>query len=157
MIDPVRDNIIIQNQIAIAGQALHSVRQHKTIMDQMDKNSQLQGDIHNKQNEIAELKNDKERNDFEQARLARENRKYKEALSRPILEVLNENDSLKEAYERQQEILKEWIISQNAWKALAYKFAKDLKVENAAIIKESQNFEEKARDIFNSPNRSKLF
>ncbi|MCB4345019.1 hypothetical protein LA345_13985 [Burkholderia vietnamiensis] len=62
----------------------------------------------------------------ENERLRKENEYYKSLLSKPMAEIANQNSAFKETYLKQQELLKQWMLSQQAFKSLSSKFADKL-------------------------------
>lgn len=53
-----------------------------------------------------------------------ENAYFKEQLSRPLMDIINENKEYKDAFEKQREILERWMVTQNAFKKLAFEYGK---------------------------------
>ena len=49
------------------------------------------------------------------------------------MDILQENTDLKKAYEEQQKVLKEWVVSQEAFRSLANKFRKELGISDEKI------------------------
>ena len=66
-------------------------------------------------NEIEELR---EHN----AILQHDNKYYSRLLAKPMAEIAAENHKFKETYEKQMELLADWIVSQKAFKELAIQF-----------------------------------
>jgi DNA repair exonuclease SbcCD ATPase subunit len=58
----------------------------------------------------------------ENAALKEENEKYKKMLCKPMAEIAAENNSFKETYEKQMELMTNWMVSQKAFKELAIQF-----------------------------------
>ncbi|MHA6860384.1 hypothetical protein [Ralstonia pseudosolanacearum] len=50
--------------------------------------------------------------------------KYKDLLSRPMHVIAEQSGAFKETYEKQQEMLADWIVSQRAFRELAMKYGK---------------------------------
>lgn len=73
-----------------------------------------------------------------------ENKRYRALLARPLIEVLQENTDLKKAYEEQQKVLKDWIISQEAFRSLASRFRKELGISDEKAEELVQEAKEKA-------------
>lgn len=50
---------------------------------------------------------------------------YKNLLSKPMYEIAAKNNSFRETYDKQREMMAEWMVSQRAFKELAIQFAFD--------------------------------
>jgi hypothetical protein len=82
----------------------------------------------------------------ENARLQEENDFYKNLLSKPMAEIARENGDFRAAYEKQQELLKNWMQSQQAMKGvvkflgdeleLPFAVVNDLILQAEAVVKE---------------------
>lgn len=65
--------------------------------------------------------------EFERRRrveLEQENKQLKELLAKPMHEIAAKDGNFKGAYEKQQEMLADWIVSQRAFKEMAMKYGK---------------------------------
>ena len=60
---------------------------------------------------------------FTQDMAESEQKFYRCKLAKPLLEVIRPDTDLRKAYELQQEVLRDWIVSQPAFKELARKHA----------------------------------
>jgi hypothetical protein len=58
----------------------------------------------------------------EVAKLQGENQYYRQLLCKPMAEIAEKNNNFKETYEKQMEIMAEWMVSQKAFKELAIQF-----------------------------------
>ncbi len=72
-----------------------------------------------------------------------ENEMYRKLLSRPLAEIANFDHNFKRAYEAQQELLANWMVSQKAYKEIAIKFGLQLGKTKEEIINESTATKEK--------------
>ena len=54
--------------------------------------------------------------------LAHDNEYYSRLLAKPMAEIAAENHKFKETYEKQMELLADWMVSQKAFKELAIQF-----------------------------------
>lgn len=54
----------------------------------------------------------------------KEAEKYKKLLAKPMHIIAEESGAFREAYEKQQEMLASWVVSQRAFKELAMKYGK---------------------------------
>ncbi|VDD85045.1 unnamed protein product [Enterobius vermicularis] len=61
---------------------------------------------------------------IEADRIKKENNEYKALLSKPFAEIAAKDGRFKENYEKQQELLAAWIVSQRAFKEVAMKYGK---------------------------------
>lgn len=50
----------------------------------------------------------------------------KEQLSRPLMDIINENKEYRDAFEEQRETLENWMVSQNSFKKLAFEYGKKI-------------------------------
>ena len=60
---------------------------------------------------------------FKQDMVEAEQEFYRCKLAKPLLDVIRPDTDLRKAYELQQEVLRDWIVSQPAYKQLARKHA----------------------------------
>jgi len=72
-----------------------------------------------------------------------ENAYFKEQLSRPLMEIINENKEYKDAFEKQREILEGWMVSQNAFKKLALEYGKKIGKDEDSVKEDMLIEEEK--------------
>ena len=54
--------------------------------------------------------------------LSEDNKYYSKLLAKPMVEIAQENKNFKETYEKQMELLADWMVSQKAFKELAIQF-----------------------------------
>ena len=54
--------------------------------------------------------------------LQHDNEYYSRLLAKPMAEIAAENHKFKETYEKQMELLADWMVSQKAFKELAIQF-----------------------------------
>lgn len=73
-----------------------------------------------------------------------ENEHYRSLLARPLIDILKENTDLKKAYEKQQEVLRSWVISQEAFRSMSKKFRLELGISDEKIKEIYQEEKEKA-------------
>lgn len=59
-----------------------------------------------------------------------ENEKLKNVLNRPLMDIISENERLRSAMEKQQALLEEWMLSQKAFKVLAFKYGQQQNISN---------------------------
>jgi hypothetical protein len=78
----------------------------------------------------------------EVAELREELETYKNLLSKPMLEIAEENGQFKKTYQIQQSKFAEWIISQRAYKELAMQYGKELGKNVDEIVTESEKTKE---------------
>ena len=83
-------------------------------------NHLLNNSINTKNNPelIQEIANLRERNQI----LEDDNEYYSRLLAKPMAEIAAENHKFKETYEKQMELLADWMVSQKAFKELAIQF-----------------------------------
>ncbi|MCO8315289.1 hypothetical protein [Burkholderia multivorans] len=67
-------------------------------------------------------------------RLKKERDFYKDLLAKPFAEIAAQDGRFRETYEKQQEMLAEWVASQRAFKELAMKFGQQLGKSREEII-----------------------
>ena len=68
---------------------------------------------------------------------------YEILLSKPMLEIAENNVQFKETYLQEQSLLAKWIISQHAFKELAMKYGKELGKTTEDILQETEIAKEK--------------
>ena len=83
-------------------------------------NHLLNDSIHQK-NDIDLLNEIEELRDHNQV-LKHDNEYYNRLLAKPMAEIAAENHKFKETYEKQMELLADWMVSQKAFKELAIQF-----------------------------------
>lgn len=93
--------------------------------------------------------------------LRRENKKLKNKindaedsesiLSQTVEQLTNENKALKDSYEAQKEILKDWMVSQRAFKELAMKYGIDSLGKSQDEVME--NFKEEKENVKNNTTK----
>jgi len=66
---------------------------------------------------------------------------YEKFLAKPLKELFTEHEQLEAAYKKQQEILLDWMASQNAYKYLAQTYGKEKGMESSDIHKEAARIE----------------
>lgn len=71
---------------------------------------------------------------------------YKALLARPMAEIAAVNDSFKDTYEKQQELLGNWMVSQKAFKETAIKLGVQLGKTSEEIIAEGMATKAKVLD-----------
>lgn len=59
---------------------------------------------------------------------------YRQLLSKPMEEIAAANDDFKATFEKQQEIIADWIVSQKAFRELAYEFGEKLGLSQDEIV-----------------------
>ena len=79
-----------------------------------------------KAGELRQLNSDNNANQLALIGLNAEIRKYKALLSKPMEEIAAANGDFKATFEKQQEIIADWIVSQKAFRELAYEFGEKL-------------------------------
>ena len=71
-----------------------------------------------------------------------ENEMYRKLLSRPLAEIANFDHNFKRAYDAQQELLADWMVSQKAFKEIAIKFGLQLGKTKEEVLAEGLATEE---------------
>ncbi|MCO8321135.1 hypothetical protein ABEG10_11750 [Burkholderia cenocepacia] len=74
--------------------------------------------------------------------LQHEVERYKALLSKPMQEIARQHGGFKRAYEAQQKLLADWIVSQKAYKEVAMQFADKLGVSRDEVNKQGSAAEE---------------
>ena len=59
---------------------------------------------------------------------------YRQLLSKPMEEIAAANGDFKATFEKQQEIIADWIVSQKAFRELAYEFGEKLGLSQDEIV-----------------------
>ena len=78
----------------------------------------IQSAFHTDQQFSRELQNLREQVSI----LSEDNKYYSKLLAKPMVEIAQENKNFKETYEKQMELLADWMVSQKAFKELAIQF-----------------------------------
>ncbi len=76
--------------------------------------------------ELRQLNSDNNANQLALIGLHAQIRNYKALLSKPMEEIAAANGDFKATFEKQQEIIADWIVSQKAFRELAYEFGEKL-------------------------------
>ena len=74
---------------------------------------------------------------------------YEQLLCKPMLEIAHQNGDFKQTYEKQMEIMADWMVSQKAFKELAIEFGFDDGLQPEEVI---QMGKEKKIDVINNNN-----
>ncbi|WP_244855870.1 hypothetical protein [Ralstonia mannitolilytica] len=75
---------------------------------------------------------------IEADRIKKENNEYKALLSKPFAEIAAKDGRFKENYEKQQELLAAWIVSQRAFKEVAMKYGQAMGKSSEEVLSEFQ-------------------
>lgn len=93
-------------------------------------------------------------------KLKEENQYYRDLLTKPMLEIAGKNQAFKETYEKQQEFIADWMVSQKAFKELAIKYGiKDGKTKEEILdegLKTERNVLENTTEFDNNVGNSVL-
>lgn len=84
--------------------------------------------------------------------LKAENEKYKQLLCKPMAEIAAVNENFKETYEKQMEIMAEWMVSQKAFKELAIQFGFEKGLTHKEVIDIGN---QKKLDVLDNKNEEK--
>lgn len=107
-----------------------------------------------KQSQINDLSRLKQNEEERANRLSREleNTKnyYKKLLSKPMEEIAEVNGNFKATFEKQQEIIADWIVSQKAFRELAYEFGEKLGLSQDQV---REMVPEKEREVLNNETK----
>ena len=76
---------------------------------------------------------------------------YKILLCKPMQEIANKNGNFKETYEKQMELMAEWMVSQKAFKELAIQFGQKQGLSSDEVI---QMGNEKKLDVLDNKHNS---
>ena len=83
-------------------------------------------------NEIEELRE-------HDAILQHDNEYYSRLLAKPMAEIAAENHKFKETYEKQMELLADWMVSQKAFKELAIQFGIEKGLTSDEVVEMGKN------------------
>ncbi len=86
---------------------------------------------------------------------------YKQLLSKPMEEIAAQNGDFKATFEKQQEIIADWIVSQKAFRELAYEFGEKLGLsqeqvremvpeKKKAVLTDNTRFNNNATDMIDN-------
>ena len=110
--------------------------------------------IHQK-NDI-DLLNENEELREHNAILQHDNEYYSRLLAKPMAEIAAENHKFKETYEKQMELLADWMVSQKAFKELAIQFGIEKGLTPDEVIEMGKNKEidvlENKHDVSHNTN-----
>ena len=150
----------LTNNLYIGQQAVN-LNQAELIKAKIEKENLLNQQINMSNNSIAESldKNNKIKKNAdnwrESANAARAKIKelteeinfYKNLLSKPMIEIANNNKNFKETYTLQQELLADWMVSQKAFKELAIDFGIQLGKSKEDVV--AQGFSNESKVLNN--------
>ena len=114
-----------------------------------------------KTGELRQLNSDNNANQLALIGLNAEIRKYKALLSKPMEEIAAANGDFKATFEKQQEIIADWIVSQKAFRELAYEFGEKLGLsqdevremvpeKKKAVLTDSTKYNNNATDMIDT-------
>lgn len=127
----IRQRINEQNQN-------HADRKNSQLKSELDTvNSQL-NEVNRK---LAESQREAIKNKREATEAKNEVLAYKDLLCRPMAEIAEVNGNFKETYEKQMELMADWMVSQKAFKELAIQFGLEKGQSAQETIKQGLNKE----------------
>ena len=111
--------------------------------------------------ELRQLNSDNNANQLALIGLHAQIRNYKELLSKPMEEIAAANGDFKATFEKQQEIIADWIVSQKAFRELAYEFGEKLGLsqdevremvpeKKKAVLTDSTKYNNNATDMIDT-------
>ena len=103
-----------------------------------------------KAGELRQLNSDNNANQLALIGLNAEIRKYKALLSKPMEEIAAANGDFKATFEKQQEIIADWIVSQKAFRELAYEFGEKLGLSQDEV---RAQVKDKKKDVLNDTTK----
>ena len=103
-----------------------------------------------KAGELRQLNSDNNANQLALIGLNAEIRKYKALLSKPMEEIAAANGDFKATFEKQQEIIADWIVSQKAFRELAYEFGEKLGLSQDEVRAQVRD---KKKDVLNDTTK----
>lgn len=112
-------------------------QQGQALQDAQSNNSALKNEVNDLARKNAQVL--AQANDAETSAMAariqrnitqRENDKLKGILNRTLIDIIGENERLRAAMEKQQALLEEWMLSQKAFKVLAFKYGQRQNISN---------------------------
>ncbi|MDO9419977.1 MAG: hypothetical protein Q7T66_04865 [Herminiimonas sp.] len=108
-------------------------------VDQHNIDAQQAVRISDQQNEIqrlsVELRNSQGTSNTER-KLKEEVEAYEKLLCGPMLDIAKKNGKFKQTYEKQQELMAQWMLSQKAFKEIALQYGKKLGISPDEVLKE---------------------
>lgn len=111
--------------------------------------------------ELRQLNSDNNANQLALIGLHAQIRNYKALLSKPMEEIAAANGDFKATFEKQQEIIADWIVSQKAFRELAYEFGEKLGLsqdevremvpeKKKAVLTDSTKYNNNATDMIDT-------
>jgi hypothetical protein len=100
--------------------------------------------------ELRQLNSDNNANQLALIGLHAQIRNYKELLSKPMEEIAAANGDFKATFEKQQEIIADWIVSQKAFRELAYEFGEKLGLSQDEV---RAQVKDKKKDVLNNTTK----
>ena len=167
MLDPNSANYWLQQSLINGEKALQQTIATGHAQDQAyraEKNSQhVAENLNIAHHNIAHLKNELDQAVEINKKLFQATIKYKEEaeyykklLAKPMAEIAQANRSFKETYEKQMELLAEWMVSQKAFKELAIQFGIEKGLTSDEVIKMGRDKEidvlENRHDVSHNTN-----
>ena len=100
--------------------------------------------------ELRQLNSDNNANQLALIGLHAQIRNYKALLSKPMEEIAAANGDFKATFEKQQEIIADWIVSQKAFRELAYEFGEKLGLSQDEV---RAQVKDKKKDVLNNTTK----
>ena len=100
--------------------------------------------------ELRQLNSDNNANQLALIGLHAQIRNYKELLSKPMEEIAAANGDFKATFEKQQEIIADWIVSQKAFRELALELSEEIGMSREDL---REKFTEKKKAVLNNETK----
>ncbi len=108
-------------------------------------NAVSQGKLRNQEALTSSLEQENKQLKTQNNALQDEQKEYEELLAKPLRQIIDEHTDLKKAYEKQQEILNNWIVSQKAFKELVYEYSASLNKSDTDVEQDYKQMEKAVR------------
>lgn len=79
---------------------------------------------------------------------------FKALLSKPMHEIAAKHGGFKQTYEKQQELMADWMVSQKAFKELAIQFGQQLGLTKEEVLEKGKQGEMAVLDSKNNPEHN---
>lgn len=127
----------MSNHVIITGQNLQIAQHYRNAATALANETMSSIAASHANNRATALKQDVEK-------LQKEVNYYKDLLSKPMYEIANNNENFKKTYDLQQELLADWMVSQNSFRELTFELGiKKLKMSAEEVAEEVIKCQEK--------------
>lgn len=131
--DSMSKGVVTSELIKLSGVQAEGVRIQRSI------NNDLEEENRRLRREADEERRKSDEKAKELRKLTEERDRYKNLLAKPMAEIAEKNANFQQTYNKQMELMAEWMVSQKAFKELALQFGFEKGLEKKEILEIAQH------------------